>query len=133
MQTQKIVIEKEEDVSLAALSVHILAEKIGFSVIATSAITTATSEIARNVVKYATRGWATLKILKDEFRTGIEVVILDIGPGIADIDNALKDRTSTSGTLGLGLPGTKRLVDEFSIESKMGEGTTVRMVKWDQK
>jgi serine/threonine-protein kinase RsbT len=93
-------------------------------------IATAISELARNILLYAHRGEITLTPLRVASRRGLMVVARDRGPGIPDVDRALQDGYSTSGRLGLGLPGVRRLVDEFSLETRSGQGTTVVVKKW---
>lgn len=90
------------------------------------------SEVARNIVRFASSGEVTIELLERP-RTGIRVVARDTGPGIRDIDRALEDGFSTYDGLGLGLPGSRRLMDEFSIVSEPGRGTTVTMTKWIEK
>jgi serine/threonine-protein kinase RsbT len=107
-----------------------LAEGLGFSGSELTVIATAISEIARNIVEYARSGEITLKPIQHLGRRGILVVAQDRGPGIADIELAMQDGYSTSKGIGLGLPGARRLMDEFEIDSKMGKGTTVTMKKW---
>ena len=97
---------------------------------ATAALSTAVSELVTNVIKYAESGLITLRPTLQIARPGIEVVVEDRGPGISDIEAAMTANVSTGGTLGVGLPGTKRLVDEFDIESHPGAGTRVRILKW---
>ena len=93
-------------------------------------IATAVSEVARNIVEYAGVGEVLLSVVQNSVRRGLQVVGRDQGPGIADIDQAMQDGYSTSQGLGLGLPGSRRLVDEFHIESKVGLGTIVTLRKW---
>ena len=88
------------------------------------------SELARNIVTYAKKGEIRLQALNGPSRRGIRVIAQDEGPGIPDLDQALRDGFSTSGGLGVGLPGVRRLVDEFKIESEPNAGTTVTVVKW---
>jgi len=120
----------EADTILAVLTAREMAAQIGMNKGASAALATAVSELATNVIKYAGRGTMTLRGLAKLGRPGLEVVIEDFGPGIADVGLAMTDRASTGGTLGLGLPGTKRLVDEFELETELGKGTRVRVVKW---
>jgi serine/threonine-protein kinase RsbT len=127
---QRMRILSEADTILAVLRVREMAAQIGMNKGASSALATAVSELATNVVKYAGRGKMTLRTLIRLERPGLEAVIEDYGPGIADVEQAMTDRVSTGGTLGLGLPGTKRLVDEFELDTKPGKGTRVRVVKW---
>ena len=94
-------------------------------------LATAISEIARNITTYAERGEVLLELVRDPGgRRGVKVIARDRGPGIADLERALTDGYTTGGGLGLGLPGARRLVDEFDVQSALGEGTTVTLVKW---
>jgi len=102
----------------------------GFSTGDATLIATAISELARNIVSYARRGEITLKIVNASVRQGILIVASDNGPGIPDIRQAMRDGFSTSGSLGLGLPGVRRLMDEFEITSQPGKGTMVAVKKW---
>jgi len=107
-----------------------LALSIGFSETDSTLIATAISELARNIVTYAKKGELRIRAERDTSREGISVIAKDNGAGIANIKLALQDGFSTSGSLGLGLPGVKRLVDEFDIISGAGRGTTVTIRKW---
>jgi serine/threonine-protein kinase RsbT len=107
-----------------------MATELGFSTGDATLIATAISELARNIVSYARKGQITLKIVNGLNRQGVAVVATDDGPGIPDIRQALRDGFSTSGSLGLGLPGVRRLMDEFEITSQPGRGTTVTVKKW---
>ena len=91
---------------------------------------TAASELARNTLKYGGGGMVYLDALTDDFRKGVGLIFVDNGPGIPDLEMALRDGYTTGGGLGLGLGGSKRLVDEFDIDSRAGEGTAVSVVKW---
>jgi serine/threonine-protein kinase RsbT len=106
------------------------AVKIGMSLVNQTKIITAASELARNMLKYGGGGVAAIEIVNKGRENGIRLIFSDNGPGIADIALAMKDGYSTGKSLGLGLPGTKRLVSEFSIESQVGKGTTVTVIKW---
>jgi serine/threonine-protein kinase RsbT len=106
------------------------AVKIGMSLVNQTKIITAASELARNMLKYANGGKVTIEVISKGRENGIRLVFKDEGPGIEDIKLAMKDGYSTGKSLGLGLPGTKRLVSEFSIESAVGKGTTVTIIKW---
>jgi serine/threonine-protein kinase RsbT len=127
---QRMRILSEADTVRAVLTVREAASRVGMKAGAGSALATAVSELATNVVKYAGSGRMTLRSLRNRQQPGLEVVVEDYGPGIQDVGLAMTDRVSTGGTLGLGLPGTKRLVDEFELESKPGQGTRIRIVKW---
>ncbi|WP_276372878.1 anti-sigma regulatory factor [Chryseolinea sp. H1M3-3] len=106
------------------------AVKIGMGLVNQTKIITAASELARNMLKYAKGGKVTLEVISTGRENGIRLTFKDQGPGIANIPMAMKDGYSTAKSLGLGLPGTKRLVSEFNIESEVGKGTTVTVIKW---
>ena len=95
-------------------------------------IATAISEVARNIVSYAGRGEIVLRIVKRGQQRGLLVIARDQGPGIGDTERAMEDGYSTSRGLGLGLPGSKRLMDEFELVSEVGKGTEVTMIKWER-
>jgi serine/threonine-protein kinase RsbT len=126
----RIAIESDDDVVTARGEGRALAGRLGFSNTDLTVIATAISEIARNIVHYANRGEIEMRLLREPMRAGIEVVARDDGPGIDDIGLALRDGFSSRDGLGLGLPGTRRLMDDFRVESEPGRGTTVTMAKW---
>jgi serine/threonine-protein kinase RsbT len=129
----RIAIESDADVVTARQRARELAGELELSSTDRTLLATAISEVARNITTYATRGEVTLRIVRDgDGRSGIEVIAADNGPGIEDIERALQDGFTTGGGLGLGLPGARRLVDEFEIESAPRQGTTVRLVKWSR-
>jgi serine/threonine-protein kinase RsbT len=107
-----------------------LSAKLGFSSIDLTLIVTAISEVARNILLYANEGEIVLRLDHHNGLDGIVVVARDEGPGIADLDLAMRDSYSTGSGLGLGLPGARRLMDEFEIESEVSKGTTIVMKKW---
>ena len=107
-----------------------LAAKAGFSEGDQTVIAAAISEIARNILMYAKRGDVSLTLANNDDRIGLIIIARDQGPGIADIQRAMQDGYSTSGGLGLGLPGARRLMDDFDIQSRPGQGTTITMKKW---
>lgn len=123
-------IDTEDDIILVRRKVRDLAQACKFNAFAASAITTAASELARNVWVHAGRGKATIERLLDEIRPGIRLEFKDDGPGIPDIPRVLAGGYSTARSMGLGLSGSRRLVDEFAIESVPGHGTKVMLVKW---
>lgn len=123
-------IDAEDDIILVRRKVRDLAQACKFNVFAASAITTAASELARNVWVHAGRGQVTIERLVDEVRPGIRLEFEDDGPGIADLQRALAGGYSTARSMGLGLSGSRRLVDEFAIETVPGQGTKVMLVKW---
>ena len=125
-----IAIDSADDIVTARQAGRELATKLEFSLTDVTMITTAISEVARNISKYAGRGRIRLAVTQRNGRQAMLVQALDDGPGIADIEQALEDGFSTSSGLGLGLPGSRRLMDDFQVESEPGDGTTVTMWKW---
>jgi len=123
-------IRTQEDIVFIRQSVREWAVSIGFNLIDQTKMVTAASELARNTLDYGGGGIMTLQILDDGIRKGIKLIFQDKGPGIPDIELALKDGYTSGEGMGLGLGGSKRLVNEFYIESKVGGGTTVAVVKW---
>lgn len=123
-------IEHEADIVHARLKGRELAAAIGFSSTDQALLATAISEIARNIVTYAGSGSVTLRIVDAGARRGVTVIAKDEGPGIPDVELALRDGYSTGKSLGLGLPGARRIMDDFELESTVGVGTTVTMTKW---
>ncbi len=131
MVTETVVpITLEIDIVSARQQGRALAAQVGFSGGDLTLIATAISEIARNIVVYAKRGEIVLSPVQDGPRRGILVVARDQGPGIPDVARAMQDGYSTGRSLGLGLPGAKRIMDDFEIVSEVGKGTTVTMRKW---
>ena len=129
-EEERLHVTDEADLVQAVLQVGRLAERVGFDAVTAAKLMTAASELARNILKYAGRGQFLLARLEDPARRGIEIVAEDRGPGIADVEKALEDHYSTSGTLGLGLPGVRRMADEFEIVSAPKQGTRVTVRKW---
>lgn len=127
---RQIAIKGDGDLIRAVLQLHQSAAAYGFSTIASHQMATALSELARNILKYAGSGWIELHAIKRANAVAIEIVARDRGPGIADIPAAMRDHMSTGGTLGLGLPGVQRMMDEFEITSERGRGTRVTVRKW---
>jgi serine/threonine-protein kinase RsbT len=128
----RVEINSDQDIVVARQKGRGLASELGFSSGDATLIATAISELARNIVSYARTGEIKLKGIHASSRIGILVIAADDGPGIMDIRQALRDGFSTSGSLGLGLPGVRRLMDEFEITSQPGKGTTVAVKKWRQ-
>ena len=127
----QVRIRSDQDIVIARQKGRSLAAALNFTSGEATLIATAISELARNIVTYAKQGEIRLKAINGGCaRHGIQVVAHDEGPGIADLDQALRDGFSTSGSLGIGLPGVRRLVDEFHIESERRRGTTVTVTKW---
>jgi RNA polymerase sigma factor (sigma-70 family) len=125
-----IPIESDADVVTARKQGRELARRAGFSATDLTVIATAISEIARNIVMFAERGEIVVRLVDEGDQRGVTVIARDAGPGIADVERALGHGTSSYGGLGLGLPGSRRLMDEFEISSELGKGTTVIMTKW---
>lgn len=125
-----IQIQKEVDVVIFRNRVKEHATKIGMSLLNQTKLITAASELVRNMLKYANGGIVFLEIISSNGKTGIKLTFEDKGPGIKDIKEAMRDGFSTGKSLGLGLPGAKRLVNEFTIKSAPGEGTTVSIIRW---
>src|SRR5579872_2280112 len=132
MQVRKVVpVATDRDIVAAREIGKAVARELGFDGVDLVVIATAISEVARNIISYAVCGEVEVTEAGNGQRHGIEIVARDHGPGIADVERAMQDGYSTGGGLGLGLPGCRRLVDEFSIESWTGGGgTTVTMRKW---
>ncbi|MEO7164082.1 MAG: anti-sigma regulatory factor [Bdellovibrionia bacterium] len=126
----QILIKTELDIVTARKEGRELAIKVGFTGSQPTLIATAISEVARNIIKYAKQGEVILTLIKEETRSGIQIIAQDQGPGISNIESAMQDGYSTGNSLGIGLPGAKRLMDEFDIRSAVGKGTTVTMTKW---
>ena len=126
----QVPIQSDVDIVAARQKGRALAAKIGFTTTDVTLIATAISELARNIVFYAKRGEIILRHLDGQGAAGMMIISHDLGPGIRNIRDAMRDGFSTSGGLGLGLPGVKRLMDEFEINSEVGQGTTVSVKKW---
>ena len=126
----RVAINSDQDIVSARQRGRALALELGFSSVDSTLIATAISELARNIVSYAGTGEIRLKMIQNSTRQGIVIVAADEGPGIHDVNQALRDGFSTSGSLGLGLPGVRRLMDEFEISSQPGRGTRVDVKKW---
>jgi anti-sigma regulatory factor (Ser/Thr protein kinase) len=126
----RVSVSTNADVVVARQEGRKIAARAGFRATELAVIATAISEIARNIVKFAKRGEVVVSVITENERTGVTVVARDVGPGIPDVERAVQDGYSTYGGLGLGLPGAKRLMDEFDIVSEVGKGTTVTMTKW---
>ena len=125
-----IPIRSDLDIVKARQSGRIVAAELSFSFTDLTLIATAISELARNIILYAHEGEICLQLVEQGEKRGIVATARDKGPGIADVRRALQDGYSTSRSLGLGLPGARRLMDEFEVRSEVGEGTTVTVKKW---
>lgn len=123
-------IQSAADVVLVRQAVRQLAVELGFSLVDQTKVVTAASELARNTLDYGGGGTVKLEGLQEGIRRGLRLTFEDQGPGIPDIELALKDGYTTGGGLGMGLSGTKRLVNEFNIVSQVGKGTCITITKW---
>ncbi len=126
----KVEIRQESDILAARKVARTIATRLKFSEIDLILIATAISEIARNILTYATQGDMSFEEVQEPSRRGLIVTARDQGPGIPDIERAMEDGFSSGKGLGLGLPGARRLMDEFTIASTVGTGTTIVMKKW---
>ncbi|MEI7644319.1 MAG: anti-sigma regulatory factor [Chloroflexales bacterium] len=129
-QLKTAVIRSDLDIVIARTMARDVAKSLGFGAIDQARIATAVSELARNIFLYAGTGNVTVREIDKNARKGIEIVCEDQGPGIANIDLVMQDGYSTSRGMGMGLPGAKRLMDEFSIRSTENVGTTITCRKW---
>jgi len=130
-EPQTIDIRQEADIVTARKTGRETAQALGFRLVECTQIATAISELARNIISYASTGVVEIQVVqRDTSAKGLEITARDSGPGIKDIELVMRDGYSTSRSLGLGLPGTKRLMDTFEIESTPGQGVVVRIVKW---
>jgi serine/threonine-protein kinase RsbT len=129
---EQLPISGEQDIVLARQRARDLARQLGFGMVDQSRIATAVSELTRNVVRYATgnRGEIHLRQVPSPRGVGIEIVVADQGPGIANLDEALREGFTSGHGMGMGLPGTKRLMDEMEIDSVPGRGTVITIRKW---
>ncbi|MFP9097882.1 anti-sigma regulatory factor [Flavobacterium sp. RHBU_24] len=130
LSKEDFLIVKEQDVVPFRNRVKEAAVKIGMGILNQTKLITAASELVRNLLKYGGGGMVIIESVNNGRENGIRLIFTDKGPGIADINLAMRDGYSTGKSLGLGLPGTKRLVNEFDIQSTVGEGTTVTIIKW---
>jgi len=126
----RVAIRTDADVVTARQEARTMGAALGFSSTDLTLLATAISEIARNITTYAGQGEVTLRVRNETGRAGIEVVATDEGPGIANVELAMQDGYTTGNGLGLGLPGTRRLVDDFELDTTPGAGTRIRLVKW---
>ncbi len=130
--TDRVDVRTDQDVVRVRQLVRTVAVAVKLSLVDQTKLVTAASELARNTLVYGGGGGAEVSTVESGRRRGVRIVFSDDGPGIADLDLALTDGYTTGGGLGLGLPGARRLVDEFDIQTAPGEGTTVTLVKWNR-
>lgn len=127
---RRLKVIRNSDIHIVVLAVREMANQVGMSAGKNATLATAVSELVTNIIKYAGTGRVTIRNHPRREEPGLEVIVEDHGPGIKDLKQAMTENISSSGSLGLGLPGTKRLVDEFEIHSEVGKGTRIRVVKW---
>ena len=130
LRSETVPIQSSADVVMVRQAVRSAATELGFSLVDQTKIVTAASELARNTLDYGGGGSMVLQTLNDGTRRGVKLLFEDQGPGIPDVQMALKDGFTTGGGLGLGLGGARRLVNDFDIQSKMGEGTRITITRW---
>ncbi|MCA1612814.1 MAG: anti-sigma regulatory factor [Acidobacteria bacterium] len=131
MESRSLALETEHDIVVARSEVRKMAASLGFGALDQTRLATVTSELARNAVKYGRGGRLIAQPTADaRGRAGLRLIFEDEGPGIPDLDAAMRDGFSTAKSLGKGLPGSKRLVDDFRIESEPGRGTRVTVARW---
>jgi serine/threonine-protein kinase RsbT len=130
LESKSISLESEHDIIIARSEVRHLAAALGFRLIDQTRLATVTSELARNVIKYGKGGRLIAQPTEAVRGVGLRLIFEDEGPGIPNVEAAMRDGFSTGKGLGKGLPGSKRLVDEFKIESNAGQGTRVTIVRW---
>ena len=130
LSREEMPIGREDDVVFVRRRVRAIASEQKLDPFATAAVTTATSELTRNVWVHAGGGTAVIEQIREGARVGLRVTFRDNGPGIADIERVLRGGFSTARSMGLGLSGSRRLVDALTVESEVGKGTTVTFVKW---
>ena len=129
-RTEKLPVQTTEDVVRVRQAVRAFAVELGFSLVDQTKVVTAASELARNTVVYGGGGTVELEALTEGARSGLRLTFADQGPGIADIEAALRDGFTTGNGLGLGLGGARRLSNDFEIRSQTGAGTVVRITRW---
>jgi len=130
LRSEVLPIRSSQDLVLVRQAVRTWAAELKFSLVEQTKVVTAASELARNTLDYGKGGEVTLEVLAEGIRKGLRLSFVDKGPGIPDIELALRDGFTSGGGMGLGLGGAKRLMSEFAIESKVGEGTRVTVTRW---
>ena len=130
LSKDSVQVVKEQDAVFLKNRVKEIAVKIKMGLVNQTRLITAASELVRNMLRYGNGGVCVIEVVSSGRINGVRLTFIDKGPGIADITQAMRDGFSTGKSLGLGLPGAKRLVNEFNIESKVGKGTTVTILKW---
>jgi serine/threonine-protein kinase RsbT len=128
--TIRVEIASNDDVVFVRQRAREQSQRAGFSLLETTKLVTAASELARNTLEHGGGGYADIEVITDGIRRGVRMTFVDEGPGIPDIEQALRDGFTTGGGLGLGLGGSRRLVSEFDIQSEVGRGTRVQVIRW---
>lgn len=126
----RVEIRTTDDIITSRSAAKEMARELGFGIVDQTKIATAISELARNVIDYAGAGTLSMRAIEANQKKGVEIVCEDQGPGIDDVSQAMQDGFTTSKGLGMGLPGSKRLMDEFDIQSARGQGTRITARKW---
>ena len=129
-RTESLPLRSEQDIVIARQTVRRLTQELGFGLVDQTKLVTATSELARNALVYGLGGTMVCELLAEGVRKGLRLQFIDQGPGIADVAQAMTDGWTSGHGMGLGLSGAKRLVNDFSIESVPGQGTTVTIARW---
>jgi len=129
-RSESLPLVSEQDIVTVRQTIRKVAQQIGFSIVDQTKIVTAASELVRNAVVYGGGGSVEWEMLAENGKQGLQLTVSDNGPGIADLSLAMKDGWSSGSGLGLGLPGAKRLVNDFKITSQPGSGTTVTVIRW---
>lgn len=132
LKSETVAVRTSEDVVTVRTSVRKMAAELRFGIVDQTKIVTAASEIARNTIDYGRGGDLRMEALNNGVKRGLRLIFADQGPGIRDIDQAMRDGFTSGNGMGLGLGGTRRLMDEFDIASKLNEGTTVTITKWSR-
>lgn len=132
LKSETVAVRTSEDVVTVRTSVRKMAAELRFGIVDQTKIVTAASEIARNTIDYGRGGDLRMEALNNGAKKGLRLIFADQGPGIRDIDQAMRDGFTSGNGMGLGLGGTRRLMDEFDIASKLDEGTTVTITKWSR-
>jgi len=130
LSTDQLLLERDEHIVIVRQTVRQRAVELGFSLVDQTKIVTAASELARNTIQHGGGGEARIEVVNDGARRGLRLTFDDHGPGIPDIALAMRDGYTTAGGLGLGLSGAKRLSNEFSIVSAVGQGTSITITRW---
>jgi serine/threonine-protein kinase RsbT len=130
LNSKAVTIRSDLDIAAARTTVRGIARTIGFNAVDQARIATAVSELARNILNYAGSGHIIIHEVEQGERKGIQIEAVDQGPGIADVNKALQEGYSTSGGTGMGLPGARRLMNEFNVQTAPGAGTTITCLKW---